>query len=108
LLNEKAPLLAPPVKVAHNEVPIDTALFNGYVGTYQLAPGFEITIATAAGRLTAQATGQGAFNLFPEGPRDFFAKVADLQIRFETDASGKATVLVLTQSGVPARAPRIP
>jgi CubicO group peptidase (beta-lactamase class C family) len=108
LLNEKSPLLPPPVKVVRNEVSIDTALFGGYVGKYQLAPGFEITIATRGGRLTAQATGQGAFDLFPEGPRDFFAKVADIQIRFEIDANGKVTAMVLTQSGSPARAPRNP
>jgi len=108
LLNDKVPLMPPPVKAEHKEIAINVAVLDGYLGTYQLVPGFDVTIARRGDRLTAQATGQGAFDLFPEGPNLFFAKVADIQIRFETDSSGKATVMALTQSGITNRAPRIP
>jgi hypothetical protein len=37
--------------------------------------------------------------LFPEGERDYFLKVVDAQITFETDEHGKATGLVLHQGG---------
>lgn len=89
------------------EVAIEPGLLDGYVGNYQLAPGFVITITRAANQLSAQATGQGAFPIFPEGDRAFFAKVTELQIRFETDAQGKATGLTLTQGGTSRLAPRI-
>ena len=108
LLNDKVPLVPPPVKVDHKEIAIDVALLDGYLGKYQLAPGFDVTIARRGDRITAHATGQGAFDLFPEGPNAFFAKVADIQIRFETDANGKATAMTLTQAGIANRAPRIP
>jgi hypothetical protein len=37
--------------------------------------------------------------VFPEGDHDFFLKVIDAQITFETDSQGKATSLVLHQGG---------
>lgn len=108
LLNQNAPLLPPTTKKVHTEVAIDSALIDGYVGTYRLAPGYEVKIARVGNRISAQATGQNAFALFPEGPREFFAKVSDIQIRFEVDAAGKTTGLVMTQFGVNAPAPRVP
>ena len=56
----------------------------------------------------AQATGQPKFQIFPEGPRDFFFKVVDAQITFQPDASGRATSLTLHQNGANVPAKRIP
>ena len=39
------------------------------------------------------------FELFGESPTNYFLKVVDAQITFETDAQGKATGLVLHQNG---------
>lgn len=107
LLNKEVPLVKPPEKKEHKEIAIDQKLLDGYLGKYDVAPGFVITIARVGNHLSAQATGQGAFEIFPEGNREFFAKVADIQIAFETDAQGKATAMILTQMGTPQRAKRI-
>ncbi len=74
-------------------------MLGGYVGTYQLAPNINLTIARDGDHLTVQVTGQPAFPIFPEGPRDFFLKVVDAQITFVADANGRATQLVLHQAG---------
>jgi CubicO group peptidase (beta-lactamase class C family) len=103
LLDSHAPLLAPPRE--HKEAAIDATLFDGYVGRYQLAPNFVLTITREGDKLFAQATNQIRLQIFPEGARDFFYKVVDAQITFETDKDGRATGLVLHQNGgnMPAR-----
>ena len=97
LLDAKAPL-APPAK-EHTQVKVDPKIYDGYVGTYQLAPNFIITITRDGDHLFAQATGQPKFEIFPESERDFFLKVVDAQITFETDSTGRATELILHQNG---------
>jgi hypothetical protein len=42
LLNTSAPLWQPPKE--HREVAVDPKIFDGYVGQYQLAPAFVLTI----------------------------------------------------------------
>ena len=59
------------------------------------------------GRFMAQLTGQPSAEIFAETEKDFFYKVVDAQLTFETDAQGKAVALVLHQNGVNQRAPRI-
>jgi CubicO group peptidase (beta-lactamase class C family) len=108
LFNQQAPLVKPPEKKEHREIAIDQKLLDGYVGKYEFAPGFVITVARVGNHLSAQATNQGAFEIFPEGDRAFFAKVTDIQIAFETDAQGKATAMLLTQMGATQRAKRMP
>jgi CubicO group peptidase (beta-lactamase class C family) len=89
---------APPPK-EHKEVAIDPKILDNYVGSYELAPNFLLTVTREGGHLFTQATGQGKVEVFPEGDHDFFLKVIDAQITFETDSQGKATSLVLHQGG---------
>ncbi|HKV04107.1 MAG TPA: serine hydrolase [Candidatus Acidoferrales bacterium] len=81
------------------EVAVDPKLFDGYVGSYQLAPNFVLTVTREGDRLFVQATGQPKFEVFPEGDREYFYKVVDAQITFVTDSQGHATGLVLHQGG---------
>jgi hypothetical protein len=90
------------------EIAVDPKLFDGYVGQYQLAPNFILTVTREGDQLFAQATGQPKFQIYPESQRDFFYKVVDAQITFETDASGRATSLTLHQNGANMPAKRIP
>lgn len=103
LLNAKAPLLPPPRE--HKEIALDPKLFDRYVGRYQLAPNFILTVTREGDKLMTQATGQPKVQVFPESERDFFLKVVDAQITFETDSAGRATGLVLHQNGrnIPAK-----
>jgi CubicO group peptidase (beta-lactamase class C family) len=83
----------------HKQVQVDPRIFDGYVGKYQLAPNFYITITREGDRLFEQATNQPKFEIFPESDKDYFLKAVDAQITFATDASGRATELVLHQGG---------
>ncbi|HXJ96341.1 MAG TPA: serine hydrolase [Terriglobia bacterium] len=49
-------------KVVH----IDPKIFDGYVGSYQLAPNFILKVTRNGDRFMTQATGQGAVEIFPE------------------------------------------
>jgi D-alanyl-D-alanine-carboxypeptidase/D-alanyl-D-alanine-endopeptidase len=91
----------------HKEIAIDTKILDGYVGRYQLAPNFILTVTRDQKRLFAQATGQSTIELFAEGNREFFMKAVDAQIAFETDDQGKATSLTLHQNGAHMPAKRI-
>jgi serine-type D-Ala-D-Ala carboxypeptidase/endopeptidase len=91
----------------HKEVTVDTKSFENYIGSYQLAPGVIMVISRDGDRLFSQLTGQSKFQLFPEGEREFFLKVVDAQITFDTDPQGKATRLTLHQNGRDTPAKRI-
>jgi serine-type D-Ala-D-Ala carboxypeptidase/endopeptidase len=87
------------VEVQRKTVYVDEKVLEGYVGSYQLTPTFVMTITREGDRLFEQATGQGKAEMFAESEKDFFFKVVNAQITFETDAQGKTTGLVLHQGG---------
>jgi hypothetical protein len=89
----------PPPTKEHKEVVIDPKILDNYVGSYELSPNFILTVTREGDHLFTQATGQGKVEVFPENDHDFFLKVIDAQITFETDSQGKATGLVLHQGG---------
>jgi len=91
----------------HKEIQVDPKLFEGYVGNYQLAPNFSITITREGAHLFEQATNQPKVEIFPESNKDYFLKVADAQITFVTDAQGRATELILHQGGADQHARRV-
>lgn len=97
ILEPRAPLM--PAPRARNEVAVDAAILETYVGVYQLSPVFAITITREGSTLSLQATGQEKLPLFAESPTAFFLKIVDAQVVFEKDASGKVTRLVLHQGG---------
>jgi len=82
------------------EIKVDAAILQKYVGTYQLAPEFAITITLDGDQLYEQATGQGKAAIYPESEKEFFLKVVEAQITFVTDSSGRATELILHQGGM--------
>ena len=88
-------------------VTIDPKIFDGYVGAYQLAPDFFITVGKDAERFTTQGTGQRQVEIFPENEKEFFAKAVDAQFIFVTDSQGRATELILHQNGEDFHAPRV-
>lgn len=87
------------------EVPAE--ILEGYVGIFQLAPGFRIEITREGDRLFAQATGQARYEIFPKSRTRFFYKVVPAEIELETRLDGHATGLVLFQGGREMRAARV-
>lgn len=81
------------------EAKVDPKIYDAYVGRYELAPNFILTISRDGDRLMAQATGQPQFQLFPESETKFFVKAVEIKITFVKDAMGKVTHLILHQGG---------
>lgn len=91
----------------HREAAVDPAIYDGYVGEYELQPGVTFRITREGGRLLAHLTGQPALEIFPETEQDFFYKVVDAQITFVAGGDGRATALILHQNGRDTRAERV-
>ena len=108
LLDSRLPLMAPAAAPrTRTQVAVDPAIYDGYVGRYQLAPTVVMTITRKDRQLFTQLTGQPAFEVFPESPTEYFLKVVDAQLTFEVDGQGKTTAVVLHQNGRNARAIRV-
>jgi len=104
LINPTIPLREPPAE--RTEVEVSADILETYVGDYQLAPNFILTITVENGTIWEQATGQKKFQIFPESETEFFYKVVDAQITFEVDEAGSVAGLVLHQGGANMPAPK--
>jgi CubicO group peptidase (beta-lactamase class C family) len=86
---------------------VDPKIFDGYVGSYRLAPTIVETVTRNGEKLYVQLTGQDKLEMFPRSDREFFLKEVDAQLTFEAGADGKATQLTLHQNGSDYLAPRL-
>jgi len=107
LLDASYPLLKVEPPQEHKEITADVKRFDGYVGSYELAPAAVLVISREGDHLFVQIPGQPNFGLYAESERKFFLKVMDAQITFDTDAQGNATQLTLRQGGRNQLAKRI-
>lgn len=82
---------------------LDGDTLQKYVGTYQLGPGFNLTITRDGATLYGQATGQPRVELVADSPTEFHLTVVDAKITFMPDGSA----LVLHQGGRDMRATRV-
>jgi D-alanyl-D-alanine-carboxypeptidase/D-alanyl-D-alanine-endopeptidase len=105
VLDAQLPTWQPPK--AHTEIAVDANLFEGYVGAYQLAPNFVLTVTREGNRLFVQATGQPKFEVFAEAAKEYFLKAVDAQLSFVTNADGRATAVILHQNGANVTGQRI-
>jgi len=69
-----------------------------YVGDYEFSDGDVMRVWRDGDHLLTQLPAQPALKIFPQGERDFFAKVVDAQITFNNEGR-PATGLVLHQNG---------
>ncbi len=90
------------------EIDLDPAVYDEYVGRYQLIRGVNITVTRDGDRLFAQLTGQQRIEVFPESEDGFFMRVVDAQLTFGRDGAGAVDHVVLHQNGVDQRAVRLP
>jgi tetratricopeptide (TPR) repeat protein len=84
-------------KVMQVEVPAE--VLESYVGSYELAPGFVITITREDTQLHAQATGQPRFELYASAEDRFYLTVVDAQVKFNFNTDGSVKSLTLFQGG---------
>ena len=87
------------------EIKVDAKVLDLYVGEYELAPGFTITVSREGDRLVGLPTGQSKAELFAESESKFFLKVVEAQVQFVKNDKGVVDKLVLYQNGreTPAR-----
>ena len=97
LLDETQPLVG--AKKERREISFDATKFDAFVGHYQLAPKFVMSVMREGDRFYTQATGQQKIEIFAMGDRVFFPKVVDAELEFTLDASGKASKMTLRQNG---------
>lgn len=81
------------------EIQVDSSILKRYVGEYELAPTFRITVAFSDGKLKAQATGQPVFELYAEKENVFFLKVVKAKVEFVIGTDGQTESLILYQNG---------
>jgi hypothetical protein len=94
-----------PKKKVYVQVPEEK--LKQYVGDYELAPNFLISIILEDGILKGQPTGQGKADLLAEDENKFYVEAADADVSFVKDASGVVTSLKLTQRGRTQEAKKI-
>lgn len=88
-------------------VDIDPAVFEDYVGEYEIFPEIVIKFFTEEGKVYAQITGQPSFELTPVSENEFVNKMIDANISFARDEEGKVVELILKQLGVEYRCKRL-
>ena len=95
------------VSTARAIASVNPSIYDAYVGQYQIAPNFILTMTKEDNRLMMQATGQSRAQLFPETETMFFLRVVDAQVTFVRDNKGQVTGLVLRQKGREIQANKI-
>ena len=103
LLDGSMPLA--PIPKKRMAIQLAPAVLDRYLGEYELAPTFSISVSREGTLLYAQATGQPRFPLLAETDSTFFLDVVDAQVTFTRDATGTVTGMILHQNGqnIPGR-----
>jgi len=96
------PAVAAPAALADRpEVAVDPKLLDAYVGSYQLMPGFIISIFREQDHLVTRATGQEAAPMYAVSDTTFRLRVVPAEIDFQRPTDGgKAQSAVLHQNGL--------
>jgi len=105
LLDARFPLSVP--EGSPSELSLDTKVLDRYVGSYELFANFILTVTREGSQLFMQGTNQPRGAVYPKSNVEFFSKIVDAQITFETATQEQATALLLHQGGRDQHAQRI-
>lgn len=81
------------------KIDLDPAVFDQYIGKYELAPNFIISIFKEAEKMFAQATGQNKVEIIPFEENKFSLVDVDAKLTFNANENGEITSLTLHQGG---------
>ncbi|HEX6648819.1 MAG TPA: serine hydrolase, partial [Pyrinomonadaceae bacterium] len=101
-LNPKNTNAVEALKKLENPAPavtVDAKVFDSYVGDYELAPGFILTVSREGDKFMTQATGQPKIEIFAESETTFSPRTFPAKLTFVKDADGKVTSVLLNQGG---------
>ncbi|WP_235299183.1 serine hydrolase [Portibacter marinus] len=90
-----------------DEVEVSDEILRSLVGTYELQPGFDITIIKDGKAMKAEATGQQAIPIYPKSDYEFYAKLIDAQLIFNKGDDGSIESFTLKQGGRDTTAKKI-
>jgi len=78
---------------------VDAKVYDAYVGRYELAPDFVLTVSTEGNKLVGEADGR-TFELLPETEFKFFVRDFDAQIMFTfvKDEKGQVNHLIYNRN----------
>jgi D-alanyl-D-alanine-carboxypeptidase/D-alanyl-D-alanine-endopeptidase len=93
------------LRTLHREAEIKPSQFDNYIGRYEVNETFALNVTRDGNKLYIQGTGQPRAELYSSGDDQFFLRVVNGTVIFQTDGSGRAHSLSLTQDGktVPAQ-----
>lgn len=94
----------PPYRAA---VKVDPKVYDEYVGQYELAPNFVVTITKDGDKFMSQASGQPKFELLPESDTVFFIKGFSALFIFMRSRNGEVTRMITLQDGRVIEAKRL-
>ena len=86
-------------KPVRQEIVVDAAILDEYVGFYQLNDTTVFTVTRHDNQFVTQLSGQREVPIYAQSKTEFFAKIVDAQISFITDPHGQAVSLILHQNG---------
>jgi CubicO group peptidase (beta-lactamase class C family) len=78
---------------------VDSSVYEAYVGDYELAPNFIVTITKEGDKLMGEPTGQAKTELQPISETEFVVPSVKANVTFEKDSAGKVIGLILVQNG---------
>ncbi len=81
------------------EVNVADEILQSYIGKYELAPTFILTVTKEGNQLKAQATGQPVFDVFPKSENVFYLKVVVATLTFNKNEAGDVESVTLFQGG---------
>lgn len=81
------------------KIDLDASVTDAYLGKYELAPNFIISIFKEEDMMFAQATGQGKNEIIPFEENKFSLVNADIKLTFNKDENGEVNSLTLHQGG---------
>jgi hypothetical protein len=85
--------------VRRHRVTLDPAIYDSYVGRYELAPDSALIVTREGSRLMIQGIGPSAVEIQPESTTRFFATGLGSEINFVTGDDAKTVELILQQGG---------
>jgi CubicO group peptidase (beta-lactamase class C family) len=91
----------------HVAIHLNPAVYDSYVGRYELTPEFILVVSREDDRLMIQGPVQSPTEIVPESETRFFVRGFDVSVNFVKGPNGEASQLVLQQGGRDIAAPRI-
>ncbi|MCP4614145.1 MAG: serine hydrolase [Planctomycetes bacterium] len=88
-----------PATIQRTEIELEPSIIEAYAGDYRFDFGLLMKFTNENGRLMMKAGPQPKVEFFPESVNKFFMKVADVQVEFKKDDSGKVNGITLYQGG---------